>query len=212
MEDALFDPARLTQIFLAAAFSNNYVLMKFLGLCPYFGVSKKVETGVGMSFAVLFVMTLASVGSWVAYHFLLAPGEYNLVGALAGDPNLDLTFLQTVVFILIIAVLVQLTEMFLKKANPALYEALGVYLPLITTNCAILGVALINIKSEYNLLESIAEAFGAAFGFGIALVLMGGIRERLDVTHVPHAFQGPPISFCVAALMALSFMGFTGMI
>lgn len=207
----MLDPVHLLKIFLAAAFVNNYVLMMFLGLCPYFGVSKKVETGVGMGFAVLFVMTLASVGSWLSYNLLLKPGQWNLV-SLATGQDVDLTFLQTVVFILIIAVLVQLTEMFLKKANPTLYEALGVYLPLITTNCAILGVALINIKNEYNLIECIAEAFGAALGFGIALVLMGGIRERLDVTHVPKVFQGPPIAFCTAALMALSFMGFSGML
>jgi electron transport complex protein RnfA len=207
----MLDPAHLFKIFLAAAFVNNYVLMMFLGLCPYFGVSKKVETGVGMGFAVLFVMTLASVGSWLSWNLLLKPGQWNLI-SLATGQDVDLTFLQTVVFILIIAVLVQLTEMFLKKANPTLYEALGVYLPLITTNCAILGVALINIKNEYNLIECIAESFGAALGFGIALVLMGGIRERLDVTHVPKAFQGPPIAFCTAALMALSFMGFSGML
>lgn len=207
----MFDPIHLLKVFLAAAIVNNYVLMKFLGLCPYFGVSKKVETGVGMGAAVMFVMVLASVGSWVAWHFLLKPGPFNLI-SLATGQDVHLEFLQTVVFILIIAVLVQLTEMFLKKANPTLYEALGVYLPLITTNCAILGVALINIKAEYDLLECLAEAVGAALGFGIALVLMGGIRERLDVTHVPKAFQGPPIAFCTAALMALSFMGFTGML
>lgn len=207
----MIDPVHLLKIFLAAAFVNNYVLMKFLGLCPYFGVSKKVETSVGMGFAVLFVMVLASVGSWFSWVFLLKPSEWNLITFLTGQ-EVDLTFLQTVVFILIIAVLVQLTEMFLKKANPTLYEALGVYLPLITTNCAILGVALININSNYNLIECIAEAFGAALGFSIALIMMGGIRERLDVTHVPKAFQGPPIAFCTAALMALSFMGFSGML
>jgi Na+-translocating ferredoxin:NAD+ oxidoreductase subunit A len=193
----MIDPLHLLKIFFAAAFVNNYVLMKFLG--------------VGMSFAVLFVMTLASVGSWVSFHFVLKPGPYNIIQQVTGKA-IDLTFLQTVVFILIIAVLVQLTEMFLKKANPTLYEALGVYLPLITTNCAILGVALINIQADYDLMECIAESFGAAFGFGIALVMMGGIRERLEVTHVPRAFQGPPIAFCTAALMALSFMGFSGML
>lgn len=207
----MIDPAALLAIFFKAAFVENYVLMKFLGLCPYFGVSKKVETGIGMGFAVLFVMTLASVGSWVSWNFLLSPGKWNILQAITGQP-VNLEFLQTVVFILIIAVLVQLTEMFLKKANPTLYEALGVYLPLITTNCAILGVALINITRNYTLIECIAESFGAALGFGIALVLMGGIRERLDVTHVPKAFQGPPIAFCTAALMALSFMGFSGML
>jgi electron transport complex protein RnfA len=207
----VIDPVKLFKIFLAAALVNNYVLMKFLGLCPYFGVSKKVETGVGMGFAVIFVMSLASVGSWVAWNFLLKPGDWNIITALSGQ-EIHLEFLQTVVFILIIAVLVQLTEMFLKKANPVLYEALGVYLPLITTNCAILGVALINIKANYNLVECLFEAFGAGLGFTIALVLMGGIRERLEVTHIPKTFQGPPIAFCTAALMALSFMGFSGML
>ncbi len=206
-----FDPVHLFKIFLAAALVQNYVLAKFLGLCPYFGVSKKVETGVGMGLAVLFVMNLASVACWAAQNFLLAPTDVNLI-FLATGYRLDLQFLQTVVFILIIAVLVQLVEMFLKKANPALYEALGVYLPLITTNCAILGVVLINVKANYNVAECIAESFGGALGFTLALVLMGGIRERLDVTYVPESFRGPPIAFCTASLMALSFMGFTGML
>lgn len=205
------DLLHLFKIGLAAAVVNNYVLTKFLGLCPYFGVSKKVETGLGMAVAVVFVMVIASVGAWGANTFLLVPGEFNLITLVTGL-KVDLSYLQTLVFILIIAVLVQVIEMFLKKANPSLYEALGVYLPLITTNCVVLGVVLINVSKKYDLLEGIAESVGAGVGFGIALLLMGGIRERLDVTHVPAAFKGPPIAFCTAALMALSFMGFTGML
>jgi electron transport complex protein RnfA len=184
-------------VFLGAIFVNNFVLAKFLGICPFVGVSKRVSDAVGMGGAVLFVMVLATVVTWVLQQLVLVP--------------LDLGYLKTIMFILVIASLVQLVEILLQKFVPALYEALGIYLPLITTNCAILGLCLLNIQEEFNLLMSIVHALGAAVGFTLALVLMAGIRERLDVADIPDSLKGAPIAFIVAGLMAIAFLGFSGM-
>lgn len=189
---------KLLLILLSSIFVNNFVLSKFLGVCPFLGVSKKVETAVGMGFAVTFVMALASVISYLVHYFLLVP--------------LKLEYLQTIAFILVIAALVQLVEMTLQKLVPALYQALGVYLPLITTNCAVLGVAIININEEYNLLETLTNGIGAAIGFMLAIVLFAGIRERLEMAAIPEPLKGFPIALISAGLMAVAFMGFAGLI
>lgn len=191
------DVSHLLVIVLGAVFINNFVLNRFLGICPFIGVSKKIDSSIGMGMAVAFVMTLAGGVTWCVHHFLLVP--------------LNATFLQTVSFILVIAALVQLVEMFLQKNSPTLYSALGIYLPLITTNCAVMGVALLNIREEFTLPESLIFSFSAAVGFTLALLLMAGIRERLDLVQVPRAFRGAPIAFVVAGLMAIAFMGFAGM-
>jgi len=209
-------------LFISIALVNNFVLAKFLGLCPFIGVSKRIKQAVGMGFAVVFVMTMASFVSWLAYHFLLAPSTDNLFYIFAGHghqpQDFNFTYLTTIVFILVIAVLVQLVEMFLMKMVPPLYEALGIYLPLITTNCAVLGVSLLNIK-DFGMLQSVAESlaktvlqgFGAGVGFLMVLFLMSGIRERLDRAQLPPSFKGAPIAFICAGLMALAFMGFAGL-
>jgi len=184
-------------IMISAIFINNFVLSRFLGICPFLGVSKQVETAVGMGGAVTFVMALASAITYVVQYSILDP--------------LGLGYLQTIAFILIIAALVQLVEMIIKKSSPALYQALGVYLPLITTNCAVLGVALINIKNEYNFIETIFNGVGAALGFTLAIVLFAGIRERLETSAVPKALEGFPIALLTAGLMAIAFLGFSGM-
>ena len=184
-------------IMISAIFINNFVLSRFLGICPFLGVSKQVETAVGMGVAVTFVMALASAITYVVQYSILDP--------------LDLGYLQTIAFILIIAALVQLVEMIIKKSSPSLYQALGVYLPLITTNCAVLGVALINIQNEYNFIETIFNGVGAALGFTLAIVLFAGIRERLETSAVPKALEGFSIALLTAGLMAIAFLGFSGM-
>ncbi|MGM5484289.1 MAG: electron transport complex subunit RsxA [Nanobdellota archaeon] len=188
----------IISIMLGAIFVNNFILAKFLGLCPFFGVSKKTKPALGMGLAVIFVMTLASIVTWVMYNIVLLP--------------LGLEYLKIIVFILVIASLVQFVEIFLRKVNPALYRTLGIYLPLITTNCAVMGVALLNVQKEYSFLHTSVYGFSAGLGFLLALMLMSGIRERLELNDVPKAFEGMPISFIVAALMSLSFLAFSGMI
>ena len=188
----------LILLIISAAIVNNVVLSQFLGLCPFLGVSKKVETAGGMGAAVIFVITIASLVTSLIYKFILAP--------------LDLTYLQTIVFILVIAALVQFVEMFLKKSMPALYESLGVYLPLITTNCAVLGIALTNVQNGYNFIESVVAGFGTAVGFTIAIVIMAGIRERIEFNDVPESFQGMPIVLLTAGLMSIAFFGFAGIL
>jgi electron transport complex protein RnfA len=205
----------LLLVLISAALVNNFVLVRFLGLCPFFGVSKKIETAVGMGMAVIFVMVLASVVTWGIWNYVLLPGPSNILQTLflPEGHSLDLTYLKTVAYILVIASLVQLTEMFLMKNNPSLYQALGVFLPLITTNCAVLGVAIINTQDKnFGLAPTIVHATGAGLGFTLALVLMAGIRERLSITDVPKALDGFPIAFITAGLMAIAFLGFSGMI
>ena len=185
-------------IAIGSAIVNNVVLSQFLGICPFLGVSKKVETATGMGGAVVFVITLSSFFTGLIYKFILVP--------------LGFEYLQTIVFILFIAALVQFVEMFLKKSMPSLYKALGVYLPLITTNCAVLGVALNCVTYEYNLLESVVYGFSTAVGFFIAIVLMAGIREKIAYNDIPEAFQGFPTVLLTAGLMAIAFFGFSGLI
>ena len=205
----------LLLVLVSAALVNNFVLVRFLGLCPFFGVSKKIETAIGMGMAVIFVMVLASVVTWGIWNYVLVPGPTNILQMLflPEGQSLDLTYLKTVAYILVIASLVQLTEMFLMKNNPSLYQALGVFLPLITTNCAVLGVAIINTQDKgYGLVPTLVHAIGAGVGFTLALVLMAGIRERLEIHDVPKALDGFPIAFITAGLMAMAFLGFSGMI
>lgn len=183
-------------IFITAIFVNNIVLAQFLGICPFLGVSKKVSTATGMDAAVAFVMTLATICTYLLQKYLL--------------DAFGIGFMQTIVFILVIAALVQMVEIILKKVSPPLYQALGVFLPLITTNCTILGVAILVIQKEYNLLESVVFAISTALGFMLAMVLFAGIREQLATTRLPKAMQGTPIALVVAGLLALAFMGFAG--
>ena len=190
-------------IAVGAALVNNVVLSQFLGICPFLGVSKNIKTAAGMGGAVMFVMTIASLVTGVIFTFILSN-----TAILDGN----LVFLQTIVFILVIAALVQFVEMFLKKMVPPLYKALGVYLPLITTNCAVLGVALTNVQRSYNILESVVHGFAAAIGFFIAIVLIAGIRERIEHNNIPEVFKGSPIVLVTAALMAIAFIGFGGLI
>lgn len=190
--------SELLIIAIGSALVNNVVLSQFLGLCPFLGVSKKVETASGMGAAVIFVITLASAVAAVIYNFILVP--------------LDLTYLQTIVFILVIAALVQFVEMFLRKAMPPLYEALGVYLPLITTNCAVLGVALTNVQKSYGILTSIVNGAATAIGFTISIIILAGLREKMEYNDVPRAFRGMPIVLVTAGLMAIAFCGFSGLI
>jgi electron transport complex protein RnfA len=187
----------LVVLFLGLIFVNNFVFARFLGLCPYMGVSRKMTDSIGMGLAVIFVLLLSAVSAWCIQAYVLLP--------------LHLEFLQTIVFILVIATLVQLVEMVLMKFSPALYRALGIYLPLITTNCIILAVALINVREGNGLLKTVVTTLGAGLGFMLALVLMSSIRERLDTTDVPEALKGEPIAFIVAGLIAIAFMGFSGM-
>lgn len=188
----------LVSIFLAAILTNNFVLSKFLGICPFLGVSKKLDTAVGMSVAVIFVMTLATCVTWPIQTFIL-------------DPN-GLGYLQTIVFILIIAALVQFVEIFLKKYVPSLYSALGIYLPLITTNCAVLGVALNSVQYGYNILQSVVYGLGISIGFTIAIVILAGIREKMEYNDIPESWQGMPIVMVTAGLMSIAFFGFSGII
>ena len=189
---------KLASIFFTMILVDNYVLSKFLGICPFLGVSKKLDSAVGMSLAVTFVMVMATAATWPIYTFIL-------------DPN-GLAYLQTIVFILIIAILVQLLENFLKKFIPSLYKALGVYLPLITTNCTILGVTILNLDNGYNFIESIVCAAGAGIGFLVAMVLFSGVRRRVEQAQPPKCFQGLPITLVAAAMVSLSFMGFGGIV
>lgn len=190
-------------IAIGSALVNNVVLSQFLGICPFLGVSKKVETAAGMGGAVVFVITIASFVSGVVYKFILANK------AILGG---KLVYLQTIVFILVIACLVQFVEMFLKKSMPALYQSLGVYLPLITTNCAVLGVALTNVQKEYSLLSGVVNGIGTSVGFLIAIVILAGIREKMEYNDISESFQGTPIVLITAALMAIAFFGFSGLI
>ncbi len=195
----------LLGIALTSIFVQNFVLVKFYGICPFLGVSKKLDTALGMGMAVTFVMTLASIMTWLCQKFILVP--------------LNIEYMQTIAFIVIIAALVQFVEMFLQKSIPSLYSALGIYLPLITTNCAVLGVALLNVRTasvistegSYTLIESIVNGFSAGIGFMIAIVLFAGVRERLESSDIPKALQGMPIALISASLLAIAFLGFAGM-
>ena len=185
-------------IIIGAIFVNNVVFAQFLGICPFLGVSSKVNTSLGMGAAVTFVMALASIVAWSIQTFILVP--------------LQIEYMQTIVFILVIAALVQMVEIVLKKVSPALYQALGIFLPLITTNCAVLGVAILMIQKEFNLLQSFTYAVATAVGFAMALVLFAGIRERLELDGVPVAFKGNAIALITAAILAMAFMGFSGLV
>jgi len=183
---------------ISALFVNNLVLMRFLGICPFLGVSKKLSTAIGMSGAVLFVMSLASLVSWLVFHYLLKP--------------FDLLFLQTLAFILIIASMVQLVELALQKMSPTLHKTLGIFLPLITTNCAVLGVAMMNIQLEHSLPETLVFSVAGAGGFGLALILFSGIREVLDLADTPKVFRGTAIALVTAGILSLAFQGFSGLV
>ena len=192
------DAKELILLVISSALVSNVVLSQFLGLCPFLGVSKKVETAAGMGAAVMFVITLASAVTGVIYKFVLE--------------KFDITYLQTIVFILVIAALVQFVEMFLKKFMVGLYEALGVYLPLITTNCAVLGVALNNVKYDYDILTGTVNGFATAAGFAIAIIILAGIREKIEDNDIPECFKGMPIVLVTAGLMAIAFCGFSGLL
>ena len=185
-------------IFLTVVLTENYVLCQFLGICPFLGVSKKLNTAVGMSVAVIFVMALATAATYPINKYLLVKN--------------DIEYLQTIVFILVIAALVQFVEIVLKKFIPSLYQALGIYLPLITTNCAVLGVVLLNVESGYNFAQSIVNSVGAGVGFMIAMIMFAGVRERLEGNDIPKALQGFPITLIAASLVSLSFQGFSGIV
>ena len=196
----------LIGIALTSIFVQNFVLVKFYGICPFLGVSKKLDTALGMGMAVTFVMTLASIMTWLCQKFILVP--------------LNIEYMQTIAFIVIIAALVQFVEMFLQKSIPSLYSALGIYLPLITTNCAVLGVALLNVRTasvigptagSYTLIETIVNGFSAGVGFMLAIVLFAGVRERLESSDIPKSLQGMPIALISASLLAIAFLGFAGM-
>ena len=184
-------------LLISSSIVSNIVLSQFMGLCPFLGVSRKIKTAGGMGTAVIFVITLASAVAGVIYKFILQP--------------LHIEYLETIVFILVIAALVQFVEMFLKKAMPSLYQALGVYLPLITTNCAVLGIALNNVQAEYSILKSTINGFGSALGFAIAITILAGIREKIEYSDIPEAFKGTPIVLLTSGLMAIAFFGFAGM-
>lgn len=189
---------QLLLILISSSLVSNVVLSQFMGLCPFLGVSKKTNTAVGMGAAVIFVITLASAVAGVIYNYVLVP--------------FDLTYLQTIVFILVIAALVQFVEMFLKKFMKGLYQALGVYLPLITTNCAVLGVALTNVQKNYGILEGVVNGFATALGFTISIVILSGIREKMEHNDIPESFKGMPIVLVTAGLMAIAFCGFSGLL
>ncbi|MBO7700454.1 MAG: electron transport complex subunit RsxA [Eubacteriaceae bacterium] len=188
----------LIKILLYGIFVNNYLMVQFLGICPFLGVSKKVDTSIGMGLAVTFVMALASAATWAIQEFLLN--------------RFHLEYLQTIAFILVIAALVQFVEMVIKKISPSLYQALGVYLPLITTNCAVLGCAIVNIQNSYNIIQSVVNGVAGALGFTLSIVLFAGIRERLETSNIPKCLEGFPISLISAGIMSLAFLGFTGLI
>jgi len=218
-------------IIVGAILVNNYVLVRFLGLCPFIGVSKKTDTALGMGFAVVFVMTLASIVTWLLHLLILSPTEYNLLYQIGKVFSKDVTpldfnlypILRTLLFILTIATLVQFVEMFIKKSSKALYDALGIYLPLITTNCAVLGVAVLNSQTfwtnagegtpvDFSFLLATVQGFAAGIGFMLAMLLMSGIRERLEMAPLPKPLKGAPIAFICTSLMALSFGGFMGLV
>ena len=188
----------LILIAIGSALVNNVVLSKFLGICPFLGVSKRTDTAAGMGGAVIFVITISSLLTSITYNYLLV--------------GLHIEYLKTIVFILVIAALVQFVEMFLKKTSPALYKSLGVYLPLITTNCAVLGVALTNVQKDYGILPSVVNGFATAVGFTISIVILAGVRERIEYNDIPESFKGTPIVLVTAGLMAIAFMGFSGII
>ena len=188
---------KLLSIALGAILVNNFILVQFLGICPFMGVSKKMDTALGMGVAVIFVMGIASAATWLINEYLLV--------------RLNLQYMQTVAFILVIAALVQLVEMFLQKMVPALYQALGIYLPLITTNCAVLGVALLNVQNSYNFIESVVYGVTGGIGFLVAICLFASVRERVDNCECPKSFEGFPIALISAGLLALAFMGFSGL-
>ncbi|GAA3660555.1 electron transport complex subunit RsxA [Asaccharospora irregularis] len=187
----------LILLFLSVVLVNNVITSQFMGICPFLGVSKKVDTAVGMGAAVTFVLTLASFITYFVQKLLVTTGN---------------EFLQTIAFILVIASIVQFVEMVIQKMSPSLYQALGVFLPLITTNCAVLGIALVNVQNKYNLVETIVNGFGAGIGFTLAIVLFAGIRERLELADIPETFKGFPITLISASLMSIAFLGFTGLI
>lgn len=192
------DISKLLLIVISASLINNYLLIRFLGTCPFIGVSGQIDSAIGMGSAVIFVMTLTALITWPIQYLILVP--------------LKIDFLQTIVFILVIAALVQFIEMFLNKVSPTLKRALGIYLPLITTNCAVLGVAIINIRSNYNFIEAAFSGFGAGLGFTIALIAMAGMRERLDLSPMPDFLRGAPITLIIASIMSMAFLGFVGLI
>ena len=185
-------------IIISAVFVNNIVLARFLGLCPFIGVSSKIDPSIGMTGGVVFVMVFATAVTYLIQNYILIP--------------YGIGFMRTITFILVIASLVQLVEIVIKKVSPSLYQALGIFLPLITTNCAILGVAILAVQNDYNLLESVVFAFANSLGFGLALVTFAGIREQLDLSNVPKAMEGVPIAFIVAGILAMAFMGFAGIV
>ena len=185
-------------IIISAIFVNNVVFAQFLGICPFLGVSNKVSTSMGMGAAVVFVITIASLVAYLLQYYVLVP--------------LGIEYMQTIVFILVIAALVQMVEIVLKKVSPALYQALGIFLPLITTNCAVLGVAILLVQKQYNLMQSVTFAFATAIGFALALVIFAGIRERLELEDVPRSFRGTPIALITAGILAMAFMGFSGLV
>ena len=189
---------RLILLLLAGIFVNNYIFSQFLGICPFLGVSKKVETAAGMGIAVIFVIVLACAATWLIYNLILVP--------------LGLEYLYNIAYILVIAALVQFIEMFIKKSSPSLYQALGVYLPLITTNCAVLGCAVTNMQNGYNFIEAIVNGIGGAGGFAFAIILFAGIRERVAYNDIPKSFEGFPLALIGAGLMSVSFLGFSGLI
>ena len=188
----------LIAIFLGMVLINNFVLVRFLGLCPFFGVSKKLGSAVSMGIAVTFVMTIASIATWLIYHYILIP--------------FDMEYMYIIIFILVIATLVQIIELFIKKTNIALYFSFGIYLPLITTNCAVLGITLILVYQDYSFLGSVVAALGGGLGFTLVLTMMSGIREKLELANSPKAMKGLPIAFIIATLLGLAFSGFGGMI
>ncbi len=185
-------------IIIGAIFVNNVILSQFLGICPFLGVSSRVETSMGMGAAVTFVMAIASVVAWLIQSYILVP--------------LDIVYMQTIVFILVIASLVQMVEIILKKISPPLYQALGIFLPLITTNCAVLGVSILMIQKEFNLLQSLVFAVASALGFWLAMVIFAGLREQLELESVPKSFKGVPIALVTASILAMAFMGFSGLV
>ncbi len=187
----------IVSLFLTSFIVNNIIFSQFLGICPFLGVSKKVDTSIGMSFAVLFVITLASIITYIVQYTILV--------------RFELEYLQTIVFILIIAALVQFVEMFMKKSSPGLYQALGIYLPLITTNCAVLGVAIINITKEYNFIDAMVNSVGTSLGFMLAIVLFAGVRDKIDNADLPESLRGSSISLIAAGLMSIAFLGFSGL-
>ncbi|MBP7462235.1 MAG: electron transport complex subunit RsxA [Candidatus Delongbacteria bacterium] len=206
---------KLFVIIIGSIFVYNVILSRFMGICPYLGVSKQLSSAFGMGAAVIFVLTLSSAVTYLIYIFFLAPVDTNIWYILFGSgkqpADYDFTYLRTIVFILIIAALVQLVEMIIQKISPSLYKALGIYLPLITTNCAVLGVAVLNISEGYNFIEGVVHGAAVGVGFTLVLILMAGIRERLELIDIPRPFKGITIAFILAGLMSMSFLGFAGL-